>query len=348
MTIEQLSLTNFTVFQDIDVGFSHGLNILIGENGSGKSHLLKLLYALLKSGRIDQSEEEAGREVKDRFAATFRPDGDNVGRLVRSGEESSRYVLQTDVGRIAGTVHDQGEVLVTLSSWTRPLLALFLPAREVLSMYEGFVPLYQSKRLSFDETYYHTCVALQEPLQRGPAKEAAEALSAPIYEVLGGRVELDGPRFYVDFGEGKREAHLVAEGLRKLAALAHLIDTGAIAEGSVLMWDEPEANLNPRIITKLAEPLLHLATHGVQIFLSTHDFLLPHRLSLMAEFGQDLPIRFFSLTRTDSHMGVQIESAPIISQLSNNPILEEYAQYYEDQRELYNKALQSALHEDTP
>lgn len=345
MPIQSLSLTNFTVFAQLDLEFSPGLNVIIGENATGKSHLLKLLYALARTGSEDLENPE--RDLKDRIASLFLPDSGRVGRLVRTGAEDCSYRLTTDLGELAGTLSHVGDV--TLPSEPRPSQALFLPAREVLSMYEGFISLYQSKKLSFDATYYDACVALDAPQQRGPAKDAADALSKPIYDLFGnGRVERDGPRFYVDLGDGKREAHLVAEGLRKLASLAFLIDTGAIASGSVLFWDEPEANLNPRLIARLAEPLRHLANSGVQIFLSTHDFLLPHRLSLIAEFSGPLPIQFFSLSRSDVFQDVQVESAPRIAELANNPILDEYARYYGDLQETYRKNLQAALQGDAP
>jgi len=52
--IKAISIENFTVFDKEDLAFSDGLNIVVGENGTGKSHLLKLLYALLVSiNRID-------------------------------------------------------------------------------------------------------------------------------------------------------------------------------------------------------------------------------------------------------------------------------------------------------
>lgn len=345
MPLQSLSLTNFTVFQNIELEFAPGLNVIIGENATGKSHLLKLLYALAKTGGDDQYNSSA--ELKNRLAALFLPDAGRVGRLVRTGEPvHCRYHLTTHSGELVGTLDDQDEVIVNGASEPCPLPAVFLPAREVLSMYEGFVPLYQSRALSFDSTYHDICVALQAPLLRGAAREAARGLSEPIYELLGGRVELSGARFYVDLGDLNREAHMVAEGLRKLATLAHLVDTGAIASGTILCWDEPEANLNPRLIARLAGTLAHLANSGVQIFLSTHDFLLPHRLSLMSEFGNHAEMKFFSLNRDDVFQDVQIESAPLITGLGNNPILDEYARYYEDQREEYRKSLQAALQED--
>ena len=45
MAIKSITLENFTVFKNTELDFCNGVNILIGENGTGKTHLLKLLYA---------------------------------------------------------------------------------------------------------------------------------------------------------------------------------------------------------------------------------------------------------------------------------------------------------------
>ena len=53
-------------------------------------------------------------------------------------------------------------------------------------------------------------------------------------------------RFYLS-EKGKRlPFSLVAEGVRKVTALSRLIEFKWIVPGSVLFWDEPEVNLNPR------------------------------------------------------------------------------------------------------
>lgn len=51
MYIDYLYLNNFTVFKTLNIEFSKGVNIFIGENGTGKTHLLKLLYAACKAAR---------------------------------------------------------------------------------------------------------------------------------------------------------------------------------------------------------------------------------------------------------------------------------------------------------
>ena len=50
MTITRVKLENFTVFESLDLEPSPGINVLLGANGTGKTHLMKLCYAVLASG----------------------------------------------------------------------------------------------------------------------------------------------------------------------------------------------------------------------------------------------------------------------------------------------------------
>jgi predicted ATP-dependent endonuclease of OLD family len=43
--LTHIKLENFTAFVALTVDFSPGINIIVGENGTGKTHLLKNLYA---------------------------------------------------------------------------------------------------------------------------------------------------------------------------------------------------------------------------------------------------------------------------------------------------------------
>ena len=65
---------------------------------------------------------------------------------------------------------------------------------------------------------------------------------------------------------------LFRSGLRKLGLLWKLIRNGLLESGTVLLWDEPEANLNPELYPLVAEILLELQKNGVQIFAATHNY----------------------------------------------------------------------------
>ena len=42
--LTKIEAENFIVFEDITIPFSKGLNILDGENGTRKTHIMKLAY----------------------------------------------------------------------------------------------------------------------------------------------------------------------------------------------------------------------------------------------------------------------------------------------------------------
>lgn len=352
MKLTELKLRNFTVFEQADFSFAPGINVFIGENGTGKSHVLKALYAVLKGVRVPQVDEiEAARWQRERLAEVFKVDAGRasaVGSLVRLGEEDDGATLAVTAGQQAETVlkiDQSGELTLSEQRWPTPLDATLLPARDILAMCEGFVSIYEKQRISFDESYRDACLALTQPELKGSAKQAADLLATPLREMLGGSVTLESGRFHVDFGAGKHEAHLVAEGLRKIAALVQLTGNGSIHDGSALLWDEPEANMNPRIIAKLAPALHELAARGVQLFIATHDYLLSHKLSLAAEYSTapKIELKFFSLYHGGPLEPVEVESAPTLAQMSHNAILDEYAQHYEDERNLYQSELEQDL-----
>ena len=49
MKIRRLDLQNFMLFHKINTNFSPNLNIICGENSTGKTALIKLLYSCVKS-----------------------------------------------------------------------------------------------------------------------------------------------------------------------------------------------------------------------------------------------------------------------------------------------------------
>ena len=45
MTLTRVRLERFTAFKKLDLALSPGINVLVGENGTGKTHLMKVCYA---------------------------------------------------------------------------------------------------------------------------------------------------------------------------------------------------------------------------------------------------------------------------------------------------------------
>lgn len=342
MKICSINLKEFSAFKNIAVEFSPGLNVFIGANATGKSHLMKLMYSMLKvmepkpkrPSHIDKS-----LRLKEKLSAVFMPDDGEIGRLVRRRRGRKKAEIQLGVGD--WTSHVELTTLAALKFvWMgppTPKRSIFIPSREALSMYDGFIAAIDEQKLSFDETYKDLCVALSAKPLRGRRAEAIASLLQPLEELLGGTVVLEGGRFHLHGKDGLIEAHLLAEGFRKIAGLAHLIGNGSLMKNGFLFWDEPEANLNPKLITRIADSLRTLAHRGVQVFIATHDYLLSHELSLAVEYQTkpEAPTRFFAFTRRDSGP-VSVQAGDTLAELKDNPILEEFAAHYDREHALFS------------
>ena len=103
------------------------------------------------------------------------------------------------------------------------------------------------------------------------------------------------------------EMHLVAEGLRKLGTFARLIATGSLLDKGYLFWDEPEANLNPKIVKTIARTILQIAQSGIQVFIATHSLFLMRELHILQQQDfKSLDSRCFGLhIGTDGAVSVE-------------------------------------------
>jgi hypothetical protein len=178
----------------------------------------------------------------------------------------------------------------------------------------------------FDETYYDLSLALVGELRAGKRSASVNALLAELEKAMGGSVyvEKGSGRVYLKTeGGGNIEMPLLAEGQRKIAMLAFLILNGSLARHGTIYWDEPETNLNPRLMVGLAKVLVQLAASGVQLFIATHSLFLMREIALQLErqgADEKVPAKYFSLIRENG--GVVKEEGEDIDDLTTIPALD--------------------------
>lgn len=332
--LDSLKLENFTAFATADFEFAAGLNLFVGENGTGKTHILKAAYSalhVLTSGAHDSpTKVRLETAIAEKLYGVFRPD--ELDRLVRRDAGSPQ---QSEVScQFSGTTppltfsfgpRDTSRVTVhsAPSAWTFKR-AVYLPPRELLSIYPGFVSLYETTHLPFEETWRDTCLLLGAPLAKGMREPRIAKLLTPLEQAMGGRLELDkAGRFYLVTGNDATEIHLVAEGFRKLAMLARLIAAGHLVRQAFLFWDEPEANLNPKVIKQIAPIILHLCSSGVQVFIATHSLFVMRELDILLHQSPFRPLkaRFFGLHRNGD--GVLVRQGGSVDDIGTIDALQE-------------------------
>jgi ABC-type lipoprotein export system ATPase subunit len=145
-----------------------------------------------------------------------------------------------------------------------------------------------------------------------------------------GKVAVENERFYLKSGnQAKMEFNLVAEGMRKIALLWQLIKNGTLERGSVLFWDEPEANINPKYIPVLADILLELQREGVQIFIATHDYFLAKYIETRKK-ENDI-VTYLSLYLREDTKQIAVEQNDSFAALEHNTILETFMELYHEE-----------------
>ncbi|MBO0614946.1 AAA family ATPase [Thiothrix fructosivorans] len=334
--LERLSVENFTVFSKASFEFAAGLNVIVGENGTGKTHVLKLAYAVIAENRSQANKQKSvvdvAAEIQSRandyvikIVDVFKAESiDNFIKNKAYGANEVGFQFELSGNNPSFLFNSKYSANGLETKFPKPLKghqsakAVFLPARELLTIYPGFVSLYEGRYLEFDETYRDTCLLLGEPLLKKPMTD----LLLVLEEAMGGKVLLERGRFYLVCDFGKVEMPMVAEGIRKLAMLAQLIAVGALQKGSYLFWDEPEANLNPRLVKVVARVILQLAKTGIQIFVATHSlFLLREFEVLQTAEKKPVPQRYFALKQGAD--GVEVEQGNAIDDLKTLVLLDE-------------------------
>ena len=130
---------------------------------------------------------------------------------------------------------------------------------------------------------------------------------------------------------------LLSDGYRKLSMLVYLILSGSLNKNTILFWDEPETNMNPKMVRPVVQALAALAKMGVQVFVTTHDYFVQQEFNMLAVYPelnpQKLDIKFMSLYRDEQKGKLEYEMENNASELENNAIMKEFdAMYDREQR----------------
>ena len=144
----------------------------------------------------------------------------------------------------------------------------------MLSNAPGFRSLYETREIHFEEVYKDILDRAYTPILRGPTEPYRRRLLAILQNAIQGKVTIKQEEFFLRNRQGNLEFSLLAEGIRKLGLLWLLIQNGTLRNGSLLLWDEPETNLNPKLFGILMDVLLELQRSGVQVLLATHDYVI--------------------------------------------------------------------------
>lgn len=327
MTITRVKLENFTVFESLDLEPSPGINVLVGANGTGKTHLMKVCYAACEVSKH-------GESFIDKLVHVFLPSRRGHWRLVKRRRGSSQATIEVFRREqvLSTSFFNRAPVLRYSDghqnrSWEESRIeSVYIPAKEMLANAPGFRSLYANREVHFEGVYADILDrAFLPQLRNNPT--TFRHLVRKLQEAIGGRVRISNEEFSLRSQQGTFEFSLLAEGLRKLGLLWLLLQNGTLRPGAVLFWDEPETNLNPKLYGVVVDVLLELQRLGVQVFLATHDYVILKELDLRAKEGDK--VAFHSLYRSEETGEIVCRSTDNFLQIHPNVISEVFDSIYD-------------------
>ena len=331
MALTRVQLKNFTAFAELDLELSPGINVLVGANGTGKTHLMKVCYAAC-------GVSKTGTSLEDKLVSVFLPSGGIVERMIRQSEENSLIRAEVEVhseGRSINLSMESdggGSGLAITWAWAGATIeSAYIPVKEMLSNAPGFRSLYAEREIHFESVYADILDRAYLPPLREPFDGTTEHLLGRLEKAMDGEVSIKNEEFFLRGEQGDIEFTLLAEGMRKLGLLWLLIRNGSLRPGTVLFWDEPETNLNPNLYGVVVEVLLELQRNGVQVFLATHDYGMLKELELRTREGDE--VQFHSLYHDGDTGEIACNTARRYLDIHPNAIEEAFEDMYDRQIE---------------
>jgi len=343
--IESVTLKDVTIFEAFEWEGLSNVNLVIGENDTGKSNLLKMLYAVTKSlleySRDPGENDWWGDQLAQKLKWTFLPPKLELGKIVRKGgdrlEVECRYRFH---GRLEEVAFDFGprtkKQIGNTSAFITDRqdgaapdvpLSVFFPPKEVLTTRDAIIET--RERLSipgFDDTYYDLAKALRSPESYGEIDASLKGVLKELEGLFRGHIEEEDGELVYRRGREKYGIAQTAEGIKNVEALRLLIRSQHIQKGSVLFFDEPSANLHPELTLDFVELLFHLAQAGVQLFIATHSYVVLKQFELLArKHGETMPLCVLS----PAEDGVDARFADLSDRIPQNSIVDASVELFE-------------------
>ena len=329
--IKSLSIRNLGPISQLDCHQLGKINLIIGPNQSGKTFLLKALYAALKTveqykrGRENRTDKEI---LSDKLYWTFQTE--SLGSIVKKGESSLSFTMQSHNGESFGVSFGPSTIKkVNIENNTfAPTNSnvVFIPAKEVISIRDIIIDLRERSWFGFEEPYSDLAKSLKKTYKGRNYKAFSDARQQ-IINMIGGRLEYDETKNTWLFRDSNRRVYDVSstsEGVKKISILDVLLGNHYLDNHSIILIDEIEANLHPAMITRFLQTIKLLADAGLQFFISSHSYFVIKRLYIMAhQYNMHIPVLSFD------------EGSCDISNLQNemprNSIIDESIALYHDE-----------------
>jgi predicted ATPase len=290
MAIHRVEIKDFLVFKgEFALDFCPGVNVIIGSNATGKTTLLKMMYA----------SANKANGISDGGVFIFH-------QKSLPGKNSRAFVESAQIKN-----------------------CVYIPEKDILEHARGLLPFIEQKDTGFNRIYRDLLITAQDVYTKEQTETQEAVGNIVVAAIGGKMEwDQSTGMFYTVRTDGTIIPFTnEASGFKKLGYLGLLVASGHLEPGSVLFWDEPENSLNPELVPVLVDVLLRLSRNGVQVFIATHSEILSEYFAVLREKEKGDEVRFFSLYKDGEQIKYDADSR--FDLLNPNKLIDEPVKLYE-------------------
>ncbi|HHD81741.1 MAG TPA: hypothetical protein ENK94_00945 [Campylobacterales bacterium] len=291
----EIQLKNIGMIKEANVKID-GLTVIAGENDTGKSTVGKMLFSIIKSDNIAQTQkaniQNAKRILATRLNLVF--DGNISYRgeaLIKSkNNEIITEIKIRDKNFISkyDSKHQNSERFFDVTFVQSPI---------VFDMIDFFNSVSRMRErgkfelgLDFDVSYPYMMWDLYDKLSREnpyPHARRQQKIKNMITDIITGNLEFDSSKFYyhkiIENSAIKVEMENTATGIKSFGIIQILNDNKFFVKKNLLVLDEPEVHLHPKWQLKMAKIIVELVKNGVKVLVNSHS---PYMIEALQRYGE--------------------------------------------------------------
>lgn len=274
--VSRVQFKNFGPLPDFEWSGLKSINLIVGRNGTGKTLLLKAIYATLKSletYRRGCEPRTLAEILSDKLYWTFQTG--SLGALVsKRGDGDLAFEIEIGGESLSYRVERNSNEVVDLVSSCKPrrVDSTFFSLASVLPHYSVVRESRERDFLfGFDDPCYDLACAASYPVSQRELPGRFDECRQALREIIGGSLEFNETNqswtFVADDGN-RYSLNVAGETVCKLGAFERLLGNRYIEPGSVLFFDGFDAGLDSNASRRLRYIWRLLAKEGVQIFVA--------------------------------------------------------------------------------